>query len=153
MTVTSLRVQRRFAANVTRVFEAWTKPELIAKWFVVDPSWKAKATADVRVGGKYRVEMDRGDGTIFVAFGEYLEIVAPRRLVFTWSSAVPPVAGTVVTVELASVGGGTELTLTHELLPDTEEGRAHTLGWEGTLGNLHRHLSEGSSSAVPGGAT
>jgi uncharacterized protein YndB with AHSA1/START domain len=149
MTATSLRLQRLLPASVTRVFEAWSRPELMARWFVVEPSWKGKATADFRVGGRYRVEMDRGDGTIFVAFGEYLEIIPPRRLVFTWSSAVPAVTGSVVTVELAPFGEDTQLTLTHELLPDTEEGRAHAVGWEGTLGNLHRHLSQSLAGGAP----
>jgi uncharacterized protein YndB with AHSA1/START domain len=100
----------------------------------------SKATNDFRVGGKYRIEMDRGDGTIFVAFGQYLEIEPPRRLVFTWSSAVPKVKRSVVTIVLEPVGRATELTLTHELLPDTDEGRAHGIGWEGSLANLERYL-------------
>ena len=148
MKTTSLRLQRVLPASVWRVFEVWTRPELMAQWFLVDPGWKGKAAVDLRVGGKYRVEMDRGDGTIFVAFGEYLEIVPPRRLVFTWSSAVPAVSGSVVTVEIEPRGEDTQLTLTHDLLPDTDEGRAHAIGWEGTLGCLHSHLT----GNVAGGA-
>ena len=149
MKTASLRVQRVLPASVWRVFEARTRPELMAQWFVVDPSWQGKAAVDFRVGGKYRVEMDRRDGTIFVAFGEYLEIVPPRRLVFTWSSAVPPIAGSVVTVELVPSGDDTQLTLTHELLPDTDEGRAHVIGWDGTLGNLQRFLSRDLAGGAP----
>jgi uncharacterized protein YndB with AHSA1/START domain len=129
-----------------RVFEAWSSAELMSRWFVVDPSWTVEATNDFRVGGKYRVEMRRQDGTVFLAFGEYVEISAPRRLVFTWSSAVPAIDRSVVTIELRPVGGATELTLIHENLPDTDEGRAHSVGWEGTLDSLERHLSGETSS-------
>ena len=84
--------------------------------------------------------MRRDDGTVFLAFGEYLEISAPRKLVFTWSSAIPAIDRSLVTVELRPVGDATELTLTHENLPDTDEGRAHSVGWDGTLDSLERHL-------------
>lgn len=141
MSATSVIVRRVLPADVARVFEAWSSAEAMSRWFVVDPGWTAKATNDFRVGGKHRVEMDRGDGTIFVAFGEYLEIDPPRRLVFTWNSAIPAVRNSVVTIGLKPVGTMTELTLTHELLPDTGEGRAHGAGWEGSLVNLERYLT------------
>ncbi|HEX9296425.1 MAG TPA: SRPBCC domain-containing protein [Polyangiaceae bacterium] len=141
MKTTSLTLKRVLPADVARVFQAWSSAEAMSRWFVVDPQWTAKATNDFRVGGRYRVEMRRQDGTIFVAFGEYLEIVPPERMVFTWSSAVPAVQRSVVTLELRAVGHHTELTLTHRLLPDTDEGRAHTIGWEGSLSNLAGYLT------------
>jgi uncharacterized protein YndB with AHSA1/START domain len=138
---TSVQVTRLLPVAIDRVFDAWSRAELIARWFVVDPTWSCRATNDFRVGGAYRIEMDRGDGTIFVAFGEYLEIERPHRLSFTWSSAIPPIRGSVVRIDLMSVGAATELRLTHERLPDTDEGRAHTIGWEGSLTNLERYLT------------
>lgn len=141
MKTTSVQVKRLLPADVGRVFEAWRSAEAMSRWFVVEPSWRAEATNDFRVSGKYRVEMRRGDGTVFVAWGEYLEIDPPRRLVFTWNSAMPAVQRSRVTIELASVGWSTELTLIHELLPDTDEGRAHAIGWEGSLANLERYVA------------
>jgi uncharacterized protein YndB with AHSA1/START domain len=138
---TSVEVTRRLHVEIDRVFDAWSRAEVIARWFVVDPTWSCRATNDFRVGGSYRIEMDRGDGTIFVAFGEYLEITPPRRLSFTWSSAIPPIRGSIVRIDLTSVGMATDLRLTHELLPDTDEGRAHAIGWEGSLANLERYLT------------
>ncbi len=140
MRTTSVRVKRTLPADVARVFAAWSSAEAMSRWFVVEPGWTAKAANDFRVGGTYRVEMRRSDGTVFVAWGEYLEIDPPRRLVFTWNSALPAIQQSRVTVELASVGSSTELTLIHELLPDTDEGRAHAVGWEGSLANLERYL-------------
>ena len=146
MTEPLVSVKRLLPAEMGRVFEAWSSAEVMSRWFVVDPSWTVKATNDFRVGGKYRVEMRRDDGTVFLAFGEYLEISAPRRLVFTWSSALPAIDRSLVTIDLRPVGAATELTLTHEDLPDTDGGRAHSVGWEGTLNSLERHLMGETSS-------
>lgn len=141
MSTTSVRVTRLLRAEIARVFDAWSDAERMARWFVVDAGWTAKATNNFHVGGKYRIEMHRTDGTVFLAHGEYLEIDPPRRLVFTWSSAVPAIERSVVTIELSPKGSAsTELTLVHDLLPDTDEGRAHSIGWEGSLDNLERHL-------------
>jgi uncharacterized protein YndB with AHSA1/START domain len=137
---TSVSVKRLLPADVGRVFEAWSSAEAMSRWFVVDPGWTVKATNDFRVGGKYRVEMRQNDGTVFLALGEYVEIAPPRKLVFTWGSALPVIERSLVTIELRQVGSGTELTLTHENLPDTDEGRAHSVGWEGTLSSLERYL-------------
>ncbi len=146
MNSTSVRLTRLLPADIERVFAAWSEPELISRWFVVEPSWTAKATNDFRVGGKYRLEMRRSDGTVFLCWGEYLEIDPPRRLVFTWSSAAPAIQNSRVTIGLVSVGSSTELTLVHEQLPDTEEGRAHAIGWEGSLANLERFLASRETS-------
>lgn len=142
----AVRVAALAPALATLAGTESSQPGATASWFVVDPSWTVKATNDFRVGGKYRVEMRRDDGTVFLAFGEYVEISAPRRLVFTWSSALPAIDRSLVTIELRPVGSATELTLTHENLPDTDEGRAHSVGWEGTLDNLERHLIGETSS-------
>jgi uncharacterized protein YndB with AHSA1/START domain len=137
----TVRVTRVLPADIHRVFDAWSSAEAMSKWWVVEPSWKAKVASDFRVGGKYRVEMHRDDGTVFVAWGEYLAIEPPRRLVFTWHSAAPAIQNSKVTIELTRVGASTELTVIHELLPDTPEGRAHAIGWEGTLAVLANHLA------------
>jgi uncharacterized protein YndB with AHSA1/START domain len=50
------------------------------------------------------------------------------------------VEGSVVTVELRDVDGGTELTLTHELPPDPQVRSGHEEGWHGCLANLERLL-------------
>jgi uncharacterized protein YndB with AHSA1/START domain len=104
-------VTRTFNGPARIVFEAWTKPELFARW------WLPKSMAmslrscqmDVRVGGTYRLEFEP-DGTAF--FGTYLEVTPPSRLV--WSNDEGGEGGPVTTVTFEEQGGKTLLVM-HEL--------------------------------------
>jgi uncharacterized protein YndB with AHSA1/START domain len=48
-----LRVKKLIKANRDRVFEAWTTPELMKKWYAPDDMTVPNATSDLRVGGVY----------------------------------------------------------------------------------------------------
>jgi uncharacterized protein YndB with AHSA1/START domain len=71
--------------------------------------------------------------------GEYLEVDRPRRLVFTWRSPYTGPEPSMVTVDLRPDGGGTELTLRHERLPE-EHVEPHRGGWGQILDNLEKQL-------------
>lgn len=109
--------------------------------------WSAESSNELRVGGGYSQNMitngigsacdpegagSPGDSHLHT--GVYLEIVKPERLVFTWTSSL--VKDSRVTVELKEVAGGTELTLTHELLETEEIKGRHSDGWGSCLANL-----------------
>jgi uncharacterized protein YndB with AHSA1/START domain len=132
----SIIVRRRLKARRARVFEAWTRPELMARWFFPGADWSVDAECDLRVGGHYRLEMCDATGARHRQFGAYREIVPVSRLVFTWTCPELAVTDSVVTVTLADLGEETELVLTHELPPDPDVRRGHEEGWEGCLGNL-----------------
>ena len=72
---------REFAAPRDRVFAAWTRPELVERWFGRLEGWTTKAEIDLRVGGRFRFTMRDGAGTKIVFRGEYREIKRPERLV------------------------------------------------------------------------
>jgi uncharacterized protein YndB with AHSA1/START domain len=81
-----VRIERTFAARAEEVFEAWTSPEVMRRWFHVAPDWDTPlAEVDLRVGGTVRIVMRRPDGTQAGARGEYTLIDRPRRLVMTWT--------------------------------------------------------------------
>jgi uncharacterized protein YndB with AHSA1/START domain len=132
----SLVIERKLDASVEEVFAAWTDPEIIAKWFFVDPSWSVQAEADLKVGGNYRLAMTTAEGEVHTMTGQYMEIDRPHRLSFTWSSHVAK--NTRVTVELSPTGKGTLLRLTHEV--PSEAVAPHEAGWRGCLDNLQRLL-------------
>jgi uncharacterized protein YndB with AHSA1/START domain len=75
-----------------------------------------RADIDVRVGGSHCF-VDRRDGEDVEHTGTCLEIDRPRRLVFTFMVPKYSTATTRVTVDIAPVGTGCELTLTHDGVP------------------------------------
>jgi uncharacterized protein YndB with AHSA1/START domain len=134
-------VRRVLQARCKRVFEAWTRPELMARWFFPGEGWTTEVASDLKVGGRYEVAMRDTAGSRHLQFGEYREIVPNSRLVFTWSCPELSVVNSLVTVVLVDHGQETELLLTHELPPDPKIRRGHEEGWEGCLGNLERMLN------------
>jgi glutathione S-transferase len=140
--VSGVSVRRLLSAPRERVFQAWTRPELIARWFFPGEGWTTAVTCDLRVGGRYELAMRDAEGGRHVQFGHYREIVPVSRLVFTWTCPELAVTDSVVTVELVDRGARTELILTHELPPDPDVRRGHEEGWHGCLGNLERLLAE-----------
>jgi uncharacterized protein YndB with AHSA1/START domain len=110
-------VTRRFSARPDRVFNAWLNPEVAGRWLFATASRSmAHVEIDARVEGSFCF-VDRRDGEITEYTGEYIEIVPHRRLVFTLSMEQYPNVITRVTVEIAPLKKGCELTLTHENVP------------------------------------
>ncbi|MEU7896030.1 SRPBCC family protein [Nonomuraea sp. NPDC049152] len=74
---------RVFDAPRRLVFDAWTKPELLRRWFGPHGYELVVCEVDLRVGGTWRYVLRRPDGTEMHLHGVYREIVAPERLVRT----------------------------------------------------------------------
>jgi len=87
--------------------------------------------------------------------GEYLEVIPPRKIVFTWgwedgSVGVPP-GSTIVEIELMAHGHGTLVRLTHRGLPDVGEvGPMHEAGWIQMLDRLKIVTEGGDPGPNPG---
>src|SRR3982750_20910 len=140
MPIDAISVKRFLRARRERVFEAWTRPELMTRWFFPGANWSAAVVSNLKVGGRYELRMRDAEGGSHVQFGEYREIVPVSRLVFTWSCPELSVVDSVVTVDLVDLGGRPELVLTHELSADPKIRRGHEEGWQGCLGNLEKAL-------------
>ena len=117
-----LTVTRTFDAPARIVFDAWTKPELLKRW------WAPKAFGvslfeceqDLRVGGAYRFAFGRDPGAPEVFTGRYIEVKPPSRLVLTQLYERMRDAGeAVVTATFEESQGRTLLTL-HQLFPSKE---------------------------------
>jgi uncharacterized protein YndB with AHSA1/START domain len=134
----SLEIRRTLRAPPERVFAAWTDPAWLARW--MSPVGRARVEADARVGGRLHVVME-GDGRVITHTGQFLEVDPPRRLSFTWRSPFTGDRDSRVTVVLEALGGVTELTLRHELLP-SGAAESHAGGWGSMLERLERELAE-----------
>jgi uncharacterized protein YndB with AHSA1/START domain len=94
------------------------------------------AEVDLRVGGKYRIEMEAPDGAKHAAHGTYRVIEPPSKLVYSWGWESGPETDTLVTVEFNERGAATEVVLKHERLTTAESRDRHTQGWNGCLDKL-----------------
>ena len=139
---TRLRIQRHYAHPVNALYAAWTDPDQMKRWMgPTDAFGDAEVTMDLRVGGHYRFVMHAPDGEVHRAGGVYREIAQDRKLVFTWAWESTPERESLVTVELAPSGEGTELLLTHQRFFDRDARDRHHAGWQGCLDRLTRHLT------------
>lgn len=134
---TSLSVSRTIAASIEEVFDAWTRPERMEQWLAPEGVPELEVTADVKRGGSYKIHMKRPE-VVYTAFGTYLEVTPPKRLVFTWDWEQDDhsVEETLVTVELKQVGNATEVTVTHDRFPNADAADGHQQGWDSCLDQL-----------------
>jgi uncharacterized protein YndB with AHSA1/START domain len=108
-------ITREFDAPKHLVYEAWTTPELVKRWWNAKRGEVTVAEIDLRVGGTWRYVMV-ADGGLEVGFhGEYREIVPNERIVSTEIyEGMPegaPKEGTLNTLTLTEVDGRTTLTV------------------------------------------
>ena len=135
-----LTVTRRFDQPPEKVFDAWLNPDVARRFlFTTADSQVVVCEIDGRVGGRFNI-VDRRQGQDDIAhIGEYLEIDRPRRLVMTMQAGGS--AYSRLTIDIAPVDGGCELTLTHEISRDYAEYEDRTRsGWTKLLGDLKRLL-------------
>jgi uncharacterized protein YndB with AHSA1/START domain len=108
---TEILIERDFAAPPELVWEAWTTPEHVRRWWPSSRGEMSVCDIDLRVGGKWRFVMHAGD--MEVGFhGEYREIDAPHRLVSTEAyEGIPDPDGnaTLNTMTLTEADGGTRM--------------------------------------------
>ena len=117
-----LVVTRTFDAPAHIVFDAWTKPELLKRWWAPKSFGVSlfECEQDVRVGGAYRFAFGRDPKNPEVFSGRYVEVEPPSRLVLTQLyERMPDVGDVVVTATFEESQGRTRLTL-HQLFPSKE---------------------------------
>ncbi len=78
-----LVLRRTIGAPPTKLFRAWTEPELLQAWFAPKPWSIARAELDVRPGGSSFIVMRSPEGEEFPSRGVYLEVEPNHKLVFT----------------------------------------------------------------------
>jgi len=138
----AVHVNRVIKVPRERVFEAWTTPSDILKWMGCGDSKALSADVDLRVGGKYQINMKSSECGTMQVNGVYREIKSPSRLVFTWGweNSEPGAQRfeTLVTVDLIDRSGSTEVKLTHEGFADAETRDKHDFGWNACLDKFEK---------------
>ncbi len=139
----TLVLTRTFHAPAALVFDAWSDPKHLVRWWGPNDFTLPHCEQDFRVGGRYRFCMRGPDGSDHWVRGEYTLIDRPHRLVFTWlrEDADGDIwCDTVVAITLEQRGAVTLLTLnqtTFATVPHCEE---HSIGWNECLDRLVRYV-------------
>jgi uncharacterized protein YndB with AHSA1/START domain len=139
----ALVVRRTVRASAERVFEAWTRPELLLAWWGPRPVTCSAAEVDLRVGGRYRIVNALPDGKSLAIEGEFRVVDAPRRLVYTWRIGEEGDATSLVTVRFEARGAATEVVVVHEEIAAEPVRESHEKGWVGCLEGLERYFGAG----------
>jgi uncharacterized protein YndB with AHSA1/START domain len=151
----ALVITRIFDAPRERVWEAWTEPEHLMKWWGPKDFTSPACRMDFRVGGKYLFCMRSPEGKDFWSTGVYKEIVVPERIVCTdcfadeHGNVVPATyygmgddfpLENIVTVTFEDHNGKTKMTLKHEGIPAGEMRKLTGMGWNESFDKLSESL-------------
>jgi uncharacterized protein YndB with AHSA1/START domain len=146
---TTLRLERTFDASAEDVFDAWTNPEVLRRWWKVEPDGTVPiAEVDLREGGTYRLAMHNpASGETHTVNGRYIQVNRPELLEYTWAWVQQD--GSVghestVRVRFQTDGDRTTVVLEHSGLqtPDSREKHGH--GWSASLDSLGGIYAPGS---------
>ena len=136
-------ITRVFDAPRELVFQMWTDPEHVAKWWGPKGFTSTIYEMDVKEGGVWRFVMHGPDGTDYKNLVIYDEIVKPERLVYSHVSG-PRFQ---MTLTFAERGGKTELTA--RMIFESAAERARVIkefgaleGLSQTIGRLAEYLME-----------
>jgi uncharacterized protein YndB with AHSA1/START domain len=134
-----IMIQSTIAAETSKVWEYWTKPEHITKWNFATEEWECPtAENDLRPGGKYTARMQAKDGSFGFDFEAiYDEVVDQKKITYTMGD------GRQATTDFEDLGGQTKVTTTFDAEGehDAEMQRA---GWQAILDNFKRYAEAGT---------
>ncbi|MGA7157482.1 MAG: SRPBCC domain-containing protein [Acidobacteriaceae bacterium] len=118
----TVAVNQKFATDEGNVYDAFLDPKIASKFLFATPTGTmVQAEIDPRVGGRYTF-VERRDEVDVEHTGEYLELVRPLKIVFTF--AVPMYSSEIstVTMDIHAIGEGCEVTLQNsDVLPEWAE--------------------------------
>jgi uncharacterized protein YndB with AHSA1/START domain len=141
-----IRIRRVFNAPRERVWKEWIEPQKFADWYG-GPEWEVPlptVTMDVRPGGRLRLTMfgPPEDRVRIEWEGEYLEVEAPARLVFTIRSRPGTEDYERVTVTLTELAADqTEMLFEQRGSMSPEQYERATEGWATFFDRLEQRLT------------
>jgi uncharacterized protein YndB with AHSA1/START domain len=139
---TEILITREFDAPADLLFEAWTNPELVKRWWAGDRGEVTDVQIDLRVGGSWRWVMTANGGFEVAFGGEYLEIDPPHRIVRTEVFEMVPDGKSVSTTTFEEDNGVTTLKILGRYPSQEHRDAALASGMEGGLQASLNELEE-----------
>jgi len=143
-----LTITRDFSASRERVWQAWTSPDAIIKWYGPGFYPAAIFSGDILTCGTWRACLRSGnpDDVNLWQSGKYLVVMPHERLEFTFAWETPghedgPGVETHVIVLFEELpGGNTRMHFSQTGLLSAESSISHAAGWNGTFDRLAEFL-------------
>lgn len=142
---TTLLLNHVFKASPTQVYAAFSEPEILKKWWAPKGFVITDVQLNATEAGATRYTMlNESTGDRYVWDIVQLNHVHDSLLQWksTWIDGFPDNRATRATVEFRAIDKGTEVSLTHEFLPDAETRDGHGEGWKGGFEKLDALLHE-----------
>jgi uncharacterized protein YndB with AHSA1/START domain len=133
-----VRLHRVLRAPPERVYRAFLDPDAMVKWLPPHGYTGEIHHMDARVGGSHRMSFTNfSTGNSHAFGGRYVELTPHERIRYTDQFDDPAMPGEMlVTISLAAVACGTELTITQEGIPPAIPLEFCYLGWQESLSLL-----------------
>jgi len=140
----TVTINKTFDAPLTLVWEAWTQPEHIAKWWSPGNNDATILEHDFSVGGKWKYAMPMPDGNEFIAAGKYIEIIELKKIA-SLADFKPMTEGVEIHALFEKVGEKTNFTFNiihaNEEYKIQQEQMGILNGWGSVFENLEKLLS------------
>ncbi len=133
---TAISIETTFDAAIEKLWQAWTDPALVMKWFGSDPNGKVqKAKLDVRPGGYFEITFNDSDLSEHTCCGVYKDVQEFSRLTFSWTWKSEPGVESFVTLLLHANGNNTLIQFEHANLGAASK-HNYLIGWQGAFEKL-----------------
>jgi uncharacterized protein YndB with AHSA1/START domain len=135
-----LEIERVVPAARPVVFEAFTEPEVLARWWGPEGFTIPRLQFEPRAGEAYRIEMQPPEGDAFHLIGEFRDVDPPARLGFTfiWAEPDPDDVETLAELTFRDRGDETEVALRQGPFKTEARRELHRGGWSDSFDKLAR---------------
>ena len=139
----TLGMKRLLPARRALVFELFTDPNQLARWWGPEGFSTPNLEFDPRVGESFRIEMQPPESDVFLLTGEFREVDPPTHLAYTfrWEEPDPDDVETLVDLSFRDLGESTEVVFTQGPFKTEARLALHRDGWTDGFGKLDELLS------------
>ena len=136
----ALFIETTIYVSIEKVWEAWTEPSVIMKWFGSDPNGEVlRAKLEVRPGGSFEVTFRDSDQTEHTCSGIYNEVKKLSKLAFSWHWKSEPGVESFIVLLLTEEGETTKMQFEHMNLGSGSK-HNYVKGWQSTFLKLEQLL-------------
>lgn len=141
MKTDTISIKKVFNAAVDKVWDAWTNPAQVRKWFGADSNGIVlHAELDVVPGGQYSITFRDSNGTEHTCYGVYEFVELHKHLSLSWMWKSEPGVASLVTIQFLPQGDRTLMQFEHAHV-GYDSAHNYLQGWNDTFLKLEKALT------------